>query len=151
MSDISPAQQFIQAIPHARSLGMSLESIGDGKAVLSMPWDERFIGDPATGVISGGAVSALMDTCCGAAVLSRPGMGVTATLDLRIEYMRTARPGQRIIARAECFHATRTVAFVRAVAHDEDSAAEDGLPVASATGAFTIERAKSGQKGDVGK
>jgi len=147
MSELSPAQQFIQAIPHARALGMRLESIGDGKAVLSMPWDERFIGDPATGVISGGAVSALMDTCCGAAVLSSQGMGQTATLDLRIEYMRAARPGQRITARAECFHATRTVAFVRAVAHDEDSLAADGLPVASATGAFTVEARKSGANG----
>ncbi len=139
MSDPNPAQRFVEAIPHARALGMQLETIGDGKAVMSMPYDTRFIGDPATGVISGGAVSALMDTCCGAAVLSSPGSSATATLDLRIEYMRAARPGERIIARAECFHATRTVAFVRAVAHDESSHAEDGLPVATATGAFTLD------------
>lgn len=139
MSDPNPAQRFVEAIPHAKALGMQLESIGEGKAVMSMPYDARFIGDPATGVISGGAVSALMDTCCGAAVLAQPGAAATATLDLRIEYMRAARPGERIIARAECFHATRTVAFVRAVAHDESSDAEDGLPVASASGAFTLD------------
>lgn len=139
MSDPNPAQRFVEAIPHAKALGMQLESIGEGKAVMSMPYDARFIGDPATGVISGGAVSALMDTCCGAAVLAQPGAAATATLDLRIEYMRAARPGERIIARAECFHATRTVAFVRAVAHDESSHAEDGLPVASASGAFTLD------------
>ena len=148
MSEPNPAQRFIEAIPHAKALGMTLETIGDGKAVMSMPYDARFIGDPVTGVISGGAVSALMDTCCGAAVLAKPGAGATATLDLRIEYMRAARPGERIIARAECFHATRTVAFVRAVAHDESSLAEDGLPVASATGAFTLDaqRTKPGSK-----
>lgn len=135
MSDPSPAQRFIEAIPHARALGMQLEQIGDGHAVISMPWDARFVGDPATGVIAGGAVSALMDTCCGAAVMSFPGAKGTATLDLRIDYMRAAKPGQRITARAECYHATRTVAFVRATAHDEDS----DLPVASAAGAFTME------------
>ena len=143
MTDKSSAQRFIEAIPHARALGMQLEEIGDGRAVISMPYDARFVGDPATGVISGGVVSALMDTCCGAAVLSYPGARGTATLDLRIDYMRAARPGQRIIARAECYHATRSVAFVRASAHDEDTAREDGLPVATVTAAFTMEASAS--------
>ncbi len=137
MTDPSPAQQFIEAIPHSRALGMQLESIGDGVAVISMPYNPALIGDPATGVIAGGAVSALMDTCCGAAVMSYPGARGTATLDLRIDYMRAAKPGQRITARAECYHAARSVAFVRATAHDEDGT----LPVASASGAFTMEAA----------
>lgn len=136
------AQQFIEAIPHAHALGMVLEDIGEGRAAISMPYSEALIGDPATGVIAGGAVSALMDTCCGAAVMSFPGARGTATLDLRIDYMRAAKPGQRIIARAECFHATRNVAFVRATAHDED----ESLPVATAHGAFTMESATRARK-----
>ena len=139
MTDPSAAQRFIEAIPHSRALSMRLESIGEGQASISMPYDERLVGDPATGVIAGGAVSALMDTCCGAAVLSYPGAVGTATLDLRIDYMRAAKPGQRITARAECYHATRTVAFVRATAHDED----EGLPVATASGAFTVDAGRS--------
>jgi len=63
------ARQFIQAIPHAQELGMVLEEIGDGTALISMPYDTKLIGDPQSGVIAGGAVSALMDTCCGAAVM----------------------------------------------------------------------------------
>ncbi|WP_134012104.1 PaaI family thioesterase [Litoreibacter halocynthiae] len=136
---IKLARQFIEAIPHSRALGMRLEEIGDGIAIISMPYDERLVGNPATGVIHGGAVSALMDTCGGAAVMSHGDAPVgTATIDLRIDYMRAATPGQRIRARAECYHVTRSVAFVRATALDDD----DDNPVAAATGAFTFQRAK---------
>lgn len=130
------AEQFIGAIPHSRALGMELTAIGEGTAEIVMAYDERFVGDPETGVIHGGAVSALMDTCCGAAAMSHPASpGATATIDLRIDYMRPATPGQKIRAQAECYHITRSVAFVRARAMDDD----DTRPVATATGAFTVE------------
>ena len=131
------ARQFMEAIPHSRALGMVMERLEGGVAVISMPYDPRLVGDPATGVIHGGAVSALMDTASGAAVMCHPAAAhSTATLDLRIDYMRPATPGQRITARAECYHVTRSVAFVRVTATDED----DSRPVATATGAFTVER-----------
>lgn len=131
------AQQFIEAIPHAKALDMQVEDLGEGKAQISMPWAEHLVGDPRTGVIYGGVVSTLMDTCSGAAVMAHPsGPRSTATIDLRIDYMRAAAPRQQIVATAECYHMTRNVAFIRAVAVDEDSE----NPVATATGAFTVER-----------
>ena len=130
------ARQFIENLPYARALSLEMEEIGDGRAVISMPYDLALVGDPATGVIHGGAVSGLMDTTGGAAVMSHPSTpGGTATIDLRIDYMRAATPGQRIVARADVYHITRSVAFVRAVALDEDP--ENA--VATATGAFTVE------------
>lgn len=131
------ARKFMEAIPHASELGLCLDHIGDGQATISLPYDERLIGDPKTRVIHGGVVSTAIDTCCGAAVMSHPSApGGTATIDLRIEYLRAARPGQTLVARATCHHVTRSVAFVQATATDDDT----GNPVATATGTFTLEK-----------
>ena len=131
------AQRFISALPYAKALGLTLVRLGDGTAEILMPWNRHLIGDPETGVVHGGAVFALMDTCAGTAVMSHASAPRrTATLDLRIDYMRTALPDRAITARAECYHLTRTVAFVRATATDGDDRA-----IATATGAFMIEPA----------
>lgn len=131
------ARQFIAGIPHSRALEMQVDTVFSGRAELSLPYNERFVGDPESGVLHGGVVTALLDTAMGTAVVSHPqSMGGTATIDLRIDYMRSATKGQRLRAEAVCYRVTRSVAFVRATAYDESDE-----PVAAAAGAFTVEGA----------
>jgi uncharacterized protein (TIGR00369 family) len=129
-------RQFIQAIPHARDLGMDVLEVGDGWVLMALDYDPRFVGDPDTGVLHGGVVTALLDTSCGASVMNHASAPASmATIDLRIDYMRPAPPGQRLFARAECFRMTRSVAFVRGFAFTETI----DEPVAAANGAFTVD------------
>lgn len=140
--EIDTMATFVAILPQARALGLSVRAAEPGCLTLAMPYADQLIGDPVTGVVHGGAVSTLLDTCCGGAVISHPEMEGTdtATLDLRIDYMRPATPGRAILARATCYHVTRTVAFVRAEAWAEE---EEDRPVASAAGAFTVSRSKT--------
>ena len=140
---LSLARQFMAALPHARELGLEITRLENGHATITMPYDPQLVGDPATGVLHGGAISALMDTAAGAAAMSHPSAPLsTATLDLRIDYMRPATPGQAITARAECHHVTRSVAFLRVIATDDDAT----RPVAMGNGAFTLERVRGEAK-----
>ncbi|MEZ4255338.1 MAG: PaaI family thioesterase [Polyangiales bacterium] len=73
---------------------------------------------------------------CGAAVFMALDVPKPiATLDLRIDYLRPATPGQAVLAEARCFKTTKNVAFVRSVAYHDR--VDD--PIATATGTFMLQ------------
>ena len=125
----------IAFVPWAMEIGLQLISVERGKACGKIEWSEHLIGDPDTGVIHGGVITSLLDNLAGMAVVSSlDEFKSTATLDLRIDYMRPAEKGSHIIGDAECYHSTRTVAFIRATAFQE----HDKKLIATATGAFAL-------------
>ena len=129
----------MEGMPHGNALGMRLHWSRDGVSKLSVPYDPALVGDPETGVLHGGVITVLLDTACGSAVMSSPqNIRGTATLDLRIDYMRPATKGETVFARAECYRMTRSVGFARAVAYHSDP--DD--PIAMGTGTFIIDRLK---------
>jgi uncharacterized protein (TIGR00369 family) len=122
-------------VPYNAALGLIAEEAAPEGCTVLLPYREDLIGNPETGVIHGGAITALLDAACGLAVVLRQGNpSRVATLDLRIDYLKPATPPKGVRARAECYKLTRNVAFVRASAYHEDP--KD--PVASAAGAFMV-------------
>ncbi len=123
---------MLDGMPQARALGLKLEALAPNRAVLRVPYDTRFVGDLETGIIHGGVVTTLLDNTCGVAV--KTGMEIatsTATLDLRIDYMRAGEPGRDIFGEAVCYKRTRTIAFVRATAYHDTP--DDPIATAQAT------------------
>lgn len=126
---------FHQVVPHNRALGLEMLLLEDGDARMRLPYAAELVGNPETGVLHGGAISSLMDACCGASVFMKLRSPVPiATLDLRIDYLRPAEAGRDVLAHGVCYRVTRNVAFVRGVAYHDD---EDD-PVAAAAGAFML-------------
>ncbi|MEQ8859816.1 MAG: PaaI family thioesterase [Pseudomonadales bacterium] len=129
-------EDHLLTIPHARAIGMQLVRHDDAGCVVRVPYAAHLVGDPDTGVVHGGVLTALLDNACGMAV--RPTEGEAsismATLDLRIDYLAAAEPARDIFAEAVCFKRTRHIAFVRATAYQ--STADD--PIATCVASFML-------------
>lgn len=126
--------------PFGVSLGFEFLDAADGRLRMRTPYAEHLVGDPDTGVIHGGVITAMLDNACGRAVhlarveAGRDDEGAIATLDLRIDYMSSAEPGKDLYGEAFCYRLTKNVAFVRATAYTESVE----KPVATAVGAFML-------------
>lgn len=130
--------QMIDATPQAAALGLRMVSVDVARGSIEAPWREDLVGDPDTGVIAGGVVTTLLDHTCGLAMATAAGTEPfsTATLDLRIDYMRPAAPRTGVVCEAHCYKITRSIGFVRAEAWDVD---RSDL-VATAQAAFILNR-----------
>ncbi|MDQ4086496.1 MAG: PaaI family thioesterase [Pseudomonadota bacterium] len=124
---------YVRRIGHGGALGIAYHAHGENWAELSLPYDERLVGMPDSGIIASGPIISLMDMATSIAIWVRLGrFRHQATLDLRVDYLRPAVPGRMIIGRGECYGTTRSIGFVRGLAHDGDAAD----PVAHVGGTF---------------
>jgi len=108
------------SLPHCQTLGMQYVGTEGRKPTLKVDWREDLVGNPVSGVIHGGVITSLVDTCSAVAVAAQLAEFETiATLDLRIDYLKAASPGRTIYCTAECYRLAHQVAFTRAICfHD---------------------------------
>jgi len=116
-------QLILNAIRHCEVIGLTVEQIDEKQVTIKLPYSDQIIGNPDSGVIHGGALTTLLDTTCGLAVLmGLQEMQLTPTLDLRIDYMTAATPGQAVYVRAETYRITNNIVFCKGIAfHDDES------------------------------
>jgi uncharacterized protein (TIGR00369 family) len=126
-------ERFFTAIPHSRVLGLEVVEVGVGVVVARLPYAKQLVGNPVTGVVHGGVITTLVDQTSGSAVFTATGQSeAIATLDLRIDYLSPATPGEAVLARAHCYRVTRQIAFVRCAVYHRDP--ED--PIATSVSTF---------------
>ena len=124
---------FVSRVGHGGALGIDYRDHGEDWVELGLPYDQRLVGMPESGIIASGPIISLMDMATSLAIWVRLGrFRHQATLDLRVDYLRPAVPGRTLVGRGECYGITKSVGFVRGTAHDGDAA----RPVAHVGGTF---------------
>ena len=133
---LSILPQLASGAPHTHALGFLYEGLTDEGAVrLRVPYRADLVGDPDSGVLAGGLVTALLDHVGGMAVwVAMDAFRPIATLDLRVDHMRAAEPGRDLLAQARCYRLTPSIGFVRAWAFEDDPSD----PVAAAQAAYVV-------------
>jgi uncharacterized protein (TIGR00369 family) len=114
---------FIRAVPHAIECGMSMDAVDETGARASMPYRPEWLGDTERELVHTGVITTLVDTVSGLAAVAGAGRFETiATLDLRMDFLRPARPGMALHTHAFCYRLTPSIAFVRASAWQDNEA-----------------------------
>lgn len=131
--DPSLFEGILSSHGHGGHIGIRYAAHGPNWVELALPYAEALVGDTASGIIASGPIISLMDNATSLSVWTAIGsFRPQVTLDLRVDYMRPATPGKTIIGRGECYKVTRSMAFVRGIAHDGDP----NDPVAHVAGTF---------------
>jgi len=118
-----PAKFFEIArnVGHGRALGLEYRDSGPDWAELALPWRKELVGVREGGILASGAIVSLIDTASGTAVWVKMGhFQPIVTLDLRLDYLRPATEGETVLARCECYKLTKSIGFVRGIAHGGD-------------------------------
>lgn len=134
--DIKQIQSIIDTgIPQCGDIGVKVTEMDDRGVTMMLPYDGRFAGNPVNGVLHGGVITTLVDSASGMCIYVKLKKYIPiATLDLRIDYLKPATPGEDLYAHAYCYKMSKQIAFVRSVAYHTDP--ED--PVANSVSTFML-------------
>lgn len=91
--DVASSEQFIERHGYLTWLGVRIEAVGEGRAVIRLPDEERFANPGRTGSAHGGIVATLVDLASAVALRSTfedPEGGSLTTIDLNVSYLRPA-------------------------------------------------------------
>ena len=114
-------ERFVESLAQCQAMGMKVIAAAPNRLILELPYQDKIVGNPETGIIHGGAITTLMDTASGSCVIcALPEFELCPTLDLRVDYMRPAEPGKPVRALATTYRVTSNIIFTRCEAYQEN-------------------------------
>lgn len=129
---MEPAPYGVTALPElykvwsatgmVANIGTRIVEVGAGKLVLEANMTADAHGFPTSRgpIVHGGAIATLADECLASVAFTVADEGeTTVTADLKVDYLRSARPG-RLISRGSVRHRTRRLAFCEATVEQDD-------------------------------
>ncbi len=137
-------EQLLRLPPHNTFLGIRLHKVDDLVLTTELAYRDDLVGNPESGALHGGVLTAMLDATCGIAVMVRLGrLTRIATLDLRIDYLKPTTQKTTLYSRCTCYKLTQQIAFVQGTAFQLDENGQED-EVAKASGTFMIIKARSG-------
>jgi uncharacterized protein (TIGR00369 family) len=127
-----PASPLLARSPYARFLGVRTE-LRDGAPIGVLPFSQHLIGNPILPALHGGVVAAFLELTALAALAGRTGEDHPRTVDITVDYLRSARATDSF-ARAEILRIGRRVANIQVTGWQSDERA----PFATLRGHFLI-------------
>ena len=125
---------ILDRMPYARFLGLQTLISGD-EITVTMPFQDRLIGNPMLPALHGGSTAALLEmTAMAQVAITFPSSRLPRPINVTVAYLRTGRPVD-VFARAKISRAGRRVAHVQAEAWQE----ERSQPIASLTAHFLLD------------
>ncbi len=127
--DLETLGRLLLTAPFHRWLGLRLLAMDEKGIEILLPWREELISNAAIRSTHGGVLASLIDLAGLFAVLAKKASPIS-TVDLRVDYHRTATPGN-LSARAEVLKLGSRISSAQTVVR-----AEDGTLVASGRGVY---------------
>lgn len=116
--DLQQVVRIINENPYYRHLGMEVVELGKGGVKIRMPLRDELL--QLQGVVHGGAIASLADSC--AVVASWIALGVTvrlSTVEMKLNYLAPARKGP-FIGVGRCIHPGKRIQVAEAEIFDGD-------------------------------
>jgi len=118
-SAMTQSTAFRNDIPFIKDLGVEFVSADNGRAVVALDLAPRHLN--SWSVAHGGVLMTLLDVAMAVAGRSLdPAAGGGVTLEMKTSFLQPANAGTRLIASAQAFHRTNTLAFCDGEVRDAD-------------------------------